>query len=400
MARILVCEDSFSQALNLKIILETAGHEVVVAENGQIGLRYLLSSTFDAALVDVLMPELGGFDLCRTIRMQPQLASLPVILLTTLKDMHDMRRGHDVGANLYIVKPFDEVELMRRLDKFLDQKTASAVPAAGAGAAPIVPPVAPVVLPVAEVVPPVAEVIPPVAAVAPPVAEVIPPVADVVPPVAAVAPPVAEVVPPVAQVVPPVVQVAPPAAPVAPPAEHGVAAPAAPPAASVAAAIATPPAPAVAEASPQLVMSAAVKAPAQTVTEKLPEAVTASISPQASSEASAQAAGAAALQTLLLAEQSDGLRNVLKASLAKFYTVVAVNSAEAAASAVAGVDILVAQASLCSAALVTAVRQSNPNALLLVLIDDKGAAGLPADIPTLAKPFTVKALLARLKELR
>lgn len=134
MARILVCEDSATQALHLKVILESGGHEVVMAKDGQEGFDIIGTTNFDIVLSDVQMPRLTGFDLCRKIRFELRDLSLPIVLLTTLNEMDDLLRGRDVGASTYIVKPYQPDDLLRRLEKLLVTRPNKSEPAAASQA--------------------------------------------------------------------------------------------------------------------------------------------------------------------------------------------------------------------------------------------------------------------------
>lgn len=121
MARILVCEDSPTQALHVRMILDSVGHEVTVVHDGQGALDLLREASFDLVLLDVQSHGLNGIDLCRRIRHHPSTASLPVVIMTELREMDDLRRGQEAGANTWIVKPFDPDGFLRRIDRFLPQ---------------------------------------------------------------------------------------------------------------------------------------------------------------------------------------------------------------------------------------------------------------------------------------
>src|SRR5258708_39773711 len=81
--RILVVEDSLTQALHLQILLEEAGADVTVASDGQAALERLFEASFDLIITDVMMPGMTGYELCRAIKDDPAKRQIPVILLTT-----------------------------------------------------------------------------------------------------------------------------------------------------------------------------------------------------------------------------------------------------------------------------------------------------------------------------
>jgi two-component system, chemotaxis family, sensor kinase CheA len=116
---ILVVEDSITSRMLIKNILESAGYEVSTAVDGQEGLGLVKSRPFDLVISDIEMPRMTGFELTERIRSDPQVADVPVMLVTGLESREDREHGMDVGANAYIVKSsFDSstlLETARRL---------------------------------------------------------------------------------------------------------------------------------------------------------------------------------------------------------------------------------------------------------------------------------------------
>lgn len=115
MTRILVAEDSPTQARELEILLRSEGYEVELAPDGRAALDRLNDSRFDLLLSDVQMPRLGGYELCKAIRNDPRLSQLPVILLTRLFDPLDIVRGLECGADNFVNKPFERDHLITRI---------------------------------------------------------------------------------------------------------------------------------------------------------------------------------------------------------------------------------------------------------------------------------------------
>ncbi|MFB2768929.1 Hpt domain-containing protein [Pelatocladus sp. BLCC-F211] len=101
---ILLVEDSIPVRTQEKRLLEKAGYEVVIAEDGLDGYNKLQTRKFDAMISDVEMPNLDGLSLTAKIRQHPEYKTLPIILVTTLASEADKTRGADVGANAYIIK--------------------------------------------------------------------------------------------------------------------------------------------------------------------------------------------------------------------------------------------------------------------------------------------------------
>ncbi len=112
---ILVVEDSPTQAEQLRYILEKRNYQVTVAANGKQAVEILREFRPHVVITDVVMPEMDGYELCRTIRSREHIKDIPVILVTTLSDPTDVIKGLEVGANNFITKPYDERYLVSRL---------------------------------------------------------------------------------------------------------------------------------------------------------------------------------------------------------------------------------------------------------------------------------------------
>jgi signal transduction histidine kinase/DNA-binding response OmpR family regulator len=122
MTRLLVVEDSPTQARELTILLEIEGFEVELARDGEKGLQQCYASNYDAVLSDVVMPGMDGYEMCRRIKADPKTRHLPVILLTSLSDPLDIIRGLECGADNFITKPYEARYLVTRLRHLLDNK--------------------------------------------------------------------------------------------------------------------------------------------------------------------------------------------------------------------------------------------------------------------------------------
>jgi hypothetical protein len=116
---ILIAEDSPTQAERLKYTLESQGYRVTVTVNGRQALRAARAQRPTLIITDVVMPEMDGFQLCQEIKSDPELKSLPVILVTTLSDPHDVIRGLECRADNFIIKPYDERYLLSRVQFML-----------------------------------------------------------------------------------------------------------------------------------------------------------------------------------------------------------------------------------------------------------------------------------------
>ncbi len=117
---ILIVEDSFTSRTLLKNILEATGYQISTAIDGQDGFEQLKAGSFDGVVADVEMPRQDGISLTRQIRSDSGLATLPVILVTSLDAPADRERGMEAGADAYIVKSsFDQSNLLEVLERLL-----------------------------------------------------------------------------------------------------------------------------------------------------------------------------------------------------------------------------------------------------------------------------------------
>jgi DNA-binding response OmpR family regulator len=114
-SRVLVIDDNQLERQMMADLLAPSGHDVGFAVNGAEGLLKVAEFDPDLILLDVMMPEMDGFEVCRRLRSDPATAELPIILLTALNDRASRLRGIENGADDFIFKPFDSVELLTRI---------------------------------------------------------------------------------------------------------------------------------------------------------------------------------------------------------------------------------------------------------------------------------------------
>ena len=103
-------------------MLAQDGYRVTEAVNGQQAIDAITQQRFDAVLLDVLMPDIDGFQVCRHVRQNLGLELLPIIMLTTLTSREDVARGLGCGATDFVSKPFDDVELLARVHASVTKK--------------------------------------------------------------------------------------------------------------------------------------------------------------------------------------------------------------------------------------------------------------------------------------
>jgi twitching motility two-component system response regulator PilH len=119
MARILIVDDSPSQLMGMKRIVEKLGHEALSAEDGAQGVEVAKATVPDLILMDVVMPNLNGFQATRAIAKEATTSHIPIVLVTTKDQETDKVWGMRQGAKAYITKPFNEAELVAVINKLL-----------------------------------------------------------------------------------------------------------------------------------------------------------------------------------------------------------------------------------------------------------------------------------------
>jgi len=115
MSTILIVDDNASARETLVAMLENQEYHIDLAEDGFHALQILHQLQPDLILLDVMMPGMDGFEVCRRIRAAPQLAEVPIIMLTALDDRASLLQGIEAGADDFLIKPVDRYELMARV---------------------------------------------------------------------------------------------------------------------------------------------------------------------------------------------------------------------------------------------------------------------------------------------
>jgi signal transduction histidine kinase len=118
--KILVAEDSPTQAERLRILLKEAGYEVEVANDGDDALMRARQLPPDLVISDVVMPNMDGYTLCRLLRSTERTRRIPIVLLTSQSGPADIIRGLEHGADNFIVKPFEDDDLLKRVARIFE----------------------------------------------------------------------------------------------------------------------------------------------------------------------------------------------------------------------------------------------------------------------------------------
>ncbi len=118
-AHVLVVDDNPRNLQLISTVVGEAGYKVSAVNSGQNALKYLKLKQPDIILLDVMMPEMNGYDVCRTIKEDPGLKDIPVVFLTAKNEVQDIVTGFSLGAVDYITKPFKTEEVLIRLSTHL-----------------------------------------------------------------------------------------------------------------------------------------------------------------------------------------------------------------------------------------------------------------------------------------
>jgi CRP-like cAMP-binding protein/AmiR/NasT family two-component response regulator len=114
--KVLIIEDNNDIRENVVEILQLAGYEAFEAPNGKAGVELALNQAPDIILCDIMMPELDGYGVLYMLNKNPETAAIPFIFLTAKAERVDLRKGMEMGADDYLTKPFDDIELLNAIE--------------------------------------------------------------------------------------------------------------------------------------------------------------------------------------------------------------------------------------------------------------------------------------------
>lgn len=126
MKKILVIEDSDDIRENIVEILDLAGYQTLAAKNGRSGVDLAINHVPDLILCDIMMPEMDGYGVLYLLQKNNITLGIPFIFMTAKAERSDLRKGMEMGADDYLTKPFDDVELFSAIDSRLKKKTIAA----------------------------------------------------------------------------------------------------------------------------------------------------------------------------------------------------------------------------------------------------------------------------------
>ncbi len=121
MTKVLVVDDEPNIVLSLEFLMQEAGFEVTTAKDGETALESVAAAPPDLVLLDISLPGIGGFDVLERLRADPDLARLPIIMLTAHGREVEREKGLALGADDYVTKPFSTRELVERVKALLGE---------------------------------------------------------------------------------------------------------------------------------------------------------------------------------------------------------------------------------------------------------------------------------------
>ena len=119
--KVLVIEDHAPTVELMRLVLRAGGYEVAFALDGPLGLQKAVAEQPDLILLDVMMPELDGFEVCRRLKADPRTSQIPIIMVSVKASPENFQLAEQAGACLYVTKPFDNQKLLDLLLQKLAQ---------------------------------------------------------------------------------------------------------------------------------------------------------------------------------------------------------------------------------------------------------------------------------------
>lgn len=126
--KVLIVDDEPNIVAALEYLLQRSGYEVRSAPNGEEALRQVETFCPDLVLLDVMMPQRSGYDVCQRIRERPEWNSIRILMLSARGRDAEVNKGLSLGADLYITKPFSNAELVARIRELLGESEPSGGP--------------------------------------------------------------------------------------------------------------------------------------------------------------------------------------------------------------------------------------------------------------------------------
>ena len=119
MKKILVVDDESDIIEILKFMFESHGYECITAMDGEEGLKLAKEANPDLIILDVMMPKINGYKICRLLKFDNKYKNIPIIMVTARSQEEDKLIGEETGADEYITKPFEFSEVIEKINKYL-----------------------------------------------------------------------------------------------------------------------------------------------------------------------------------------------------------------------------------------------------------------------------------------
>ncbi|CAN5196072.1 N/A [soil metagenome] len=124
MARVMAVDDDHVIRGLLEVNLEMEGHEVITAVDGADALAKVKVDRPDLILLDVMMPNVNGWQVAETLKGDPETRHIPIVFLSARAMEADVRKGTDLGVQAYVTKPFDPIDLMELVNRLIAERAA------------------------------------------------------------------------------------------------------------------------------------------------------------------------------------------------------------------------------------------------------------------------------------
>lgn len=117
--KVLIVDDELNIVTALEFLLQKSGYEVMAAPNGEEALKQVESFAPDLVLLDVMMPRISGYEVCRRMRERPEWKHIKIVMLSAKGREAEVSKGVSLGADLYVTKPFSNNELVGKIGELL-----------------------------------------------------------------------------------------------------------------------------------------------------------------------------------------------------------------------------------------------------------------------------------------
>ena len=117
--KILLVDDDPNILMSLEFLMRKSGYDVLIARNGTEALELLVENTPHLTILDIMMPDVDGYEICKHIKASEVLKHGKVVFLSAKTKESDIKKGYDLGADLYVTKPFSTKELVKKIGELI-----------------------------------------------------------------------------------------------------------------------------------------------------------------------------------------------------------------------------------------------------------------------------------------